>query len=155
MGQFQRRLQSVRAALLGHIPHDGAAAQIGAGGDDGGFHIVDRPCPRPDPGDSPVLRQYGHHLALLEREVLLQFQGVLHDLLIAPPVSLGPEGPDGGAFSPIEQPVLDAGFVRRLSHLAAQRIQLPDQVALPRPADGGVAGHIAHGVQIDGKANGF
>ena len=46
-------------------------------------------------------------------------------------------------------------MVRRQTHFAAQGIQLPDQVALAGAADGGVAGHIAHGIQVDGKENGL
>ena len=36
-----------------------------------------------------------------------------------------------------------------------QRVQFPDQMALAGAADGGVAGHVAHGVQIDGKDDGL
>ena len=78
---------------------------------------------------------------------------MLHDLLILPPVRLGPEGVDRGALAPVQHPVLDAGLVRGPAHLAPQGVQLPDQVALAGAADGGVAGHVAHGVQIDGKAH--
>ena len=60
---------------------------------------------------------------------------------------------DGGALAQIQHTVLDAGLVRRSGHLAAQGVQLPDQMALPRAADGRVAGHVAHAVQIHGKAH--
>ncbi len=105
-------------------------------------------------GDGPVLRQDVHHLRLLDPQVLLALQGVLHDLLVLPPVGLGPQGPDGRTLPPVEQPVLDTGPVRRLSHLAPQGIQLPDQVALAGAPDGGVAGHVAHRIQVDGEAQG-
>ena len=36
-------------------------------------------------------------------------------------------------------------------HLTPQRIQLPAQVPLSRTADGRSAGHIDHGVQVDGE----
>ena len=71
---------------------------------------------------------------------------MLHHILIKPPVCLGPEGVDSGALAFIQHPVLDAGFVRRKAHLAAQSVDLPDDVALACAADGGIAGHIAHGV---------
>ena len=38
--------------------------------------------------------------------------------------------------------------------MQAQGVQLPDQVALAGAADRGVAGHVAHRVQVDGKADG-
>ena len=34
-----------------------------------------------------------------------------------------------------------------------QGVQFPDQMALARAADGGVAGHVAHRVQIDCEAH--
>ena len=80
---------------------------------------------------------------------------MLHVFLVFPAVGLCPEGVDGGAFALIQHPVLDAAVVCRHAHFAAQRIQLPDQMALAGAADGGIAGHIAHGVQIDGKEDGM
>ena len=46
-------------------------------------------------------------------------------------------------------------MVRRNAHLAAQRIQLPDQMALPGAANGRIAGHIAYGIQVDSENNSF
>ena len=105
-------------------------------------------------GDCAVFRQNLHDLGLLQLQIFLQFQGVLHILLVLPAVSLGPEGVDGGTFAPVQHPVLDTAVIGSHAHLATQGVQLPDQVALAGAADGGIAGHIAHGVQIDGKKNG-
>ena len=80
---------------------------------------------------------------------------MLHKLLVFPSVSLGTERVDGGAFAPVQQPELDAGPVSGPAHFAAQRIDLPDQMSLAGAANGGVAGHIAHCVQINGKNDGF
>ena len=93
-------------------------------------------------------------LSLTEGQIFLLFQGALHDLLIAPPVRLGPETVDRGALAPVEQAVLDAGRVGGPGHLAPQGVQLPDQVPLAGAADGRVAGHVAHRVQVDGEADG-
>ena len=87
--------------------------------------------------------------------MVLLLQGVLHVLLIPPPVRLGPEGPDGGALSLVQQPVLDAARVGGLRHLAPQGVQLPDQMALAGAADSRVAGHVAHRIQIDGEDDGL
>ena len=67
---------------------------------------------------------------------------------------VGAVSPDGRAFPEVQQPVLDAAFVGGFGHFAPQGVQLPDQVALAGAADGGVAGHVAHGVQVDGQAHG-
>ena len=152
-GQRQGGGQAVRALGAQHIAHHGPSVQIGPGGDDHGPAAVHGPIPGGDGDDSPVLHAYGHHLRLLQTQVFLPLQGLLHDLLIAPPVRLCPERVDGRPFAQVQHPVLDAGFVRGPGHLAAQSVQLPHQVALGGAADGGVAGHVAHAVQIDGKAH--
>ena len=91
------------------------------------------------------LRDHG----LLEIKMLLPLKRALHILLIAPPVGLRAEGVDSGALAKVQHPVLDARAVGGLCHFPAQRVKLPHQMALARAADGGVAGHIADGVQID------
>ena len=58
---------------------------------------------------------------------------------------------DGRPLSLVEHPVLNAAAVGRLGHLTAQRVQLPHQLPLARAADGGIAGHVAHRVEVDGK----
>ena len=60
----------------------------------------------------------------------------------------------GRALAAVEHPVLDAGLIGRARHLAAERVELAHKVALARAADGGVAGHVADGIHIDGKADG-
>ena len=82
-------------------------------------------------------------------------QGVLHEFLVFAAVRLSTKGMNCGAFTAVEHPELNAGPVCRLAHFAAQGINLPDQMAFAGAADGGVAGHVAHGIQIDGKDNGF
>ena len=79
---------------------------------------------------------------------------MLHHGLVQPPVGLGPEGMDGGTLAPVQHPVLDAGLVCGQTHFAAQSVDFPDDVALAGAADGGVAGHIAHRVQVDGEQDG-
>ena len=91
------------------------------------------------------LRDHG----LLEIKMLLPLKRALHILLIAPPVGLRAEGVDSGALAKVQHPVLDARAVGGLCHFPAQRVKLPHQMALARAADGGVAGHVADGVQID------
>ena len=67
---------------------------------------------------------------------------------------MGAERMDRRAFAPVQHPVLDAGRICCQTHLATQRIQFPHQMALSRAADGRIAGHITHCVQIDGEQNG-
>ena len=127
---------------------------MGAGGNDGRLDGVGGAGGGDHAGDRAVFGEDLHHLRLLDRQVFLQLQRVLHDLLIAAAVGLSAQGPDGGAFAPVEQAVLDAGLVGGPAHLAAQCVDLAHQLPLARAAHGGVAGHVAHRVQIDGEADG-
>ena len=79
---------------------------------------------------------------------------VLHHGLILPPVGLRAQRVHGRPFAAVEHPVLNAGLIGRARHLPAERIELAHEVALARTADGGVAGHVADGIHIDGKADG-
>ena len=116
----QRRggVHAVGPALLDALADDGPPVQIRAGADHGGLHLKYRPCPQHHLGHAAVFRPDVHHLALPHRQVGLTLQGVLHHLLILPPVRLGPQRPHGGPFAAVQHPVLDAGPVRRLGHFA-------------------------------------
>ena len=69
------------------------------------------------------------------------------------PVNLGPQGVHRRALAQVEHPALDGAGVGGAAHLPAQGVDFPDKVALGRAADAGVAGAVAHGVQVDGKDN--
>lgn len=84
---------------------------------------------------------------LLEVEIFLLLDNLLHIDVIALPVRLHPQGVDGRAFAAVEHPALNKGSVRRLSHLAAQRVDLPHQMAFGGPADRRIAGHVGKAVQ--------
>ena len=64
-------------------------------------------------------------------------------------VGLRAAGAHGGAFARVEKSKLDSGLVDRQAHLAAERVDLADQVALADPADRGVAGHLADVVEVE------
>ena len=101
-----------------------------------------------------VRKADGNDLRLMQHEIFLRLQRLLHDLLIAPPVGLYAQGVDGGAFAAVEHPELNARSVRRLAHLAAEHIKLADEMPLARAADGGVARHVADAVEIHREAHG-
>ena len=56
-----------------------------------------------------------------------------------------------GTLAAVEHTALQEGGVRRQPHFAAQRVDFPHQMPLGGAADGGVTGHIADPVQIDGE----
>ena len=49
---------------------------------------------------------------------------------------------DGGPLRPVQDPELNARFVRRRRHRAAKRVNLLDQMALTNAADRGIARHL-------------
>ena len=147
-------VHAVGAGGLDALAHDGAARQVRAGAEDGGADGEYRAGAQHHGGHAAILAADLRHLRLTQGQVFLPFQCVLHHLLIFPAVRLSPQGPDCGAFGTVEHAVLDAGAVRRTGHLAAQSVQLPHQMTLAGTADGGVAGHVAYRVQIDGEADG-
>ena len=55
----------------------------------------------------------------------------------------------GGAFAEIEHSALQRYAVCRITHFSAERVDFKDQMSLARPADGGVTGHVANGIEID------
>ena len=79
---------------------------------------------------------------------------MLHHLLVAPPVGLCAQGVNRRTLAEVQHAVLDAGLVRGLGHLAAERVELAHKVPLARTADGGVAGHVADAVEIHREAHG-
>ena len=155
IGKTQRRVHSVRSGGKHGLTGDHGAVQIGAGGDDHGLCRINTAQTGDDTGNAAVFRQNIRDLCLLQLQTLLQLQRMLHVLLVFAAISLRPQRVDGRSFAPVEHPVLDAAAVCRQTHFAAQCIQLPDKVTLAGAANGGVAGHIAHGIEVDGKQNGL
>ena len=108
---------------------------------------------RRDGADAPVLDADIDDLCLLDAEILLQFKRVLHHFLIPPPVGLRAQRVHRRPLAAVEHTVLYAGFVRRARHLAAQSVQLADEMPLAGAADGGVAGHVADAVHVHREAH--
>ena len=152
--QLQSGAHTVRAGGNGAVARDDAAVQIGPRRDDAGADTVDRAQLGDDTADGAVFCQNLGDGGLLQVQIGFPLQKMLHMLLVAPAVGLGPERVDGGTLAPVEHPVLDAAGVGGLCHFAAQSVQFPDQMALAGAADGGIAGHIAHRVEIDGEYDG-
>jgi len=58
------------------------------------------------------------------------------------------------ASTAVEHTELDARSVCPQGHLATQGIYLPHHLPLGQSPDGRVAGHLGHGVQVDGQERG-
>ena len=135
-------------ALVGDVPQKDLAAQIGAAGHNHGPAQKDGPRAQQHARHRAPLGQKLHHLALPQQQAGGFLQTALHALLIAPPVRLDARRVQRRALSPAQHAKLQGGLVGRLGHLAAQRVNLPHQLALGRAPDAGIAGHVAHTVQV-------
>ena len=68
--------------------------------------------------------------------------------------TLGARRMDSGSATEIESLGLKGGSVRVLAHLASERIEFIDKVALGETSDGRVAGHPCNGVAAGGNEKG-
>ena len=152
--ELRRRGEPVRAGGAYHVADDCPPAEICPRSDDNSAYRVYGARVRSDGGNMAVCKADGDDLRLMQHEIFLRLQRLLHDLLIAPPVGLHAQRVDGGAFAAVEHPELDARGVRCFAHLAAERVELTDKVPLARAADGGVARHVADTVEIHREAHG-
>ena len=112
-------MHAVGTAFQSGFTHDGAAIEVGAGGDDGGADGINGTGAGDYGGYCAVLGADVNHFCLLQAQPFLLLQGVLHHFLVAAAVRLCAQGVDGGAFSPVQQPVLDTGFVCCAGHFTA------------------------------------
>jgi hypothetical protein len=76
-----------------------------------------------------------HNLRFPERQVFLPFERVLHQFLVLTPVGLRPQRVDGGTLADIQHTKLYAGAVGASRHLAAERVELADEMPLARASD--------------------
>ena len=150
------RVQTVRSALVGNISYVDSAVQEGSRTDDRRF-------------DGVNCTQLGHqlfdctvfvnakiaHLRLNDVQSLLLLQTVLHLTVVGIPIRLDTQAVNSRSFSSIEHPALQKGGVCRLAHLAAQRINLPHQMALGSSSDRRIARHVADCIEGHGKDGRF
>ena len=125
--------------------HEGL--EEGAGGDDDGAGQVDglRRGTR-TPAIAAVSTRIASTISWRSDEVGLAFDGELGEALVGFLVALGAGAVHGGALAAVEQAELDGGGVGEEAHGAAEGVDLADDLALGDAADGGVAGHLADGV---------
>ena len=79
------------------------------------------------------------------------FQRVLHSIVVGSAVCLNPFGVYRRPFAEIQCARLQCDGIRCPSHFAAECINFINEMPLARTSDGGVAGHVGHSIQADGK----
>ena len=109
--------------------------------------------------DLAYLRLDAAHGTVLDDQPLdarlphLQVGGALEHALAARAigglVGLRTAGANSRPFARVQKSKLDSGLVGRQAHLAAEGVDLADQVALADAADGRVAGHLADVIEVE------
>ena len=141
--------------LPDHLAGEGLGPQISACGKDGGFTVVPGAAHQLHAADGPCfVRQEPLAFSLRQLQPRAALQRPAHIGPVGQPVGLCPGRIDRGALAPVQHPKLQTNRVGGPGHFAAQRVDLPHQLALGGAADGGIAGHIAHGVQTGADAQG-
>ena len=107
--QRQRGVHSVRAALAHTFADDRAPVQKCPRAENDGLDRVNAARFGHDGGDMPVLHAKIDDLRLTQQKIFLPLERVLHHALVAPPVGLRAQRPDGGTLAPVEHAVLNAG----------------------------------------------
>src|SRR5262249_62088247 len=91
----------------------------------------------PDADDAPTGEDEAGCLALPHLEVGLALDRLLHRRPVSGAIALGTRRAHGGTARRVERLELDRRAIGDAPHLAAEGIDLANQVALRGPADGG------------------
>ena len=129
-------------------------AHEGAGGQHHCRRQKAQPFPGFDSADPAALLKELHHLPLLQVQPRLRFEHLLHAQPVKVAIGLGPRRPHRRALFGVEHPELDAGGVDIARHLAAEGVDLADQVPLGQTADGRIARHLPAHVQMQRQQQG-
>jgi hypothetical protein len=105
-------------------------------------------------GDAVALDDQVFGLLLEQGQPGLVLQRLAHRPFVEHAVGLGAGGAHRRALAGVEDTEMDAGAVGRMRHQAAERVDLLDQMALADAADGGIAGHLAQGLDVLGQQQG-
>ena len=100
--QTDRGKHAVRTAVIKHIADDNSALQIRARGDNDRFGVIMRAGSRGHAGDSTVFRCNIYNLCLLEHEVFLLFEHMLHILSVLRTVCLCTQRVNGRTLAAVE-----------------------------------------------------
>ncbi len=139
------------AGAVAHMDH---AVEEGARGEDHGPGGEAGAVSQGHAGDAAVFDEEVGGLALHQRQVGAGGEFGLHGLAVEAAVGLGAGTLNGGALGAVEEAELDARAVRHAAHDAVEGVHLAHEMALSEATDGGIAGHHAHGGELQRKKGG-
>ena len=124
------RLQSIGAGGITDLPVNAPGLQVSAGAENHSLCVINRSRNRLNPLNLPIFHHQFRNLRLTDGQMLRIFKYISHPAAVGLLIRLSSQGMNCGPLGFIEHLRLDKGLVDHLSHLAAQRVQLPYQVAL-------------------------
>lgn len=145
--QDEARAHAAGAAAVDGLADDDLAVQVRPRGEDDRRRAVFFAELGHDARGASVLHEDVRHHELFQVEIVRIFHAALHPPVVGVFVRLGAERVHRGALAAVQHAHLDGRGVRGDAHDAAERVDLPHEMALARAADGGVAGHHGHIVQ--------
>ncbi len=125
------------------------ALQERAGGEDYRRRLEDLANLRLDAAHRAVLDDQALDARLPHLQIRRSLEHALAARAIRGLVGLRTPRTHGGSLARIQKSKLDSGLVGRQAHLAAERVNLADQVALADTADRRVARHLADMVEVE------
>ena len=131
------------------------ATQEGAGGHHHGSNREFPAVGQPQTGDPAIGQQEFVRLALDYGQIGGFSDRGLHRGRIKLAVDLGAGTTNRRTLPAVQNPELDATLVGHPAHQAIQSIDFPDQMALSKASDGGIAGHRTDGRELVGHQRGF
>jgi hypothetical protein len=95
--------------------------------------------------------EQAHGLALFAVQSRLALANPLQTELVGLLIALGTRSPDRRSLLGVQHPKLKPAEVGGLAHLSTQSVDFSGEVALGKPANRRIAGHLSDGIQIDGQ----
>ena len=126
------------------------AAQKSAGRNDDRTTIKLAAVAKANAGDATGRNDQIVRLAFDHAEIGGLGNGSLHRRRVELAIRLGPRPSDRRTLAAVQHPKLDAAGVGDSAHQSVKGIDLPDQMALPKSANGGIAGHGPDGGETMG-----
>jgi len=124
---------------------EGAHGEHHAGGVEAQANLRDHP------GHAVARDDQVVHRLLEQGEARLGLDGPADLALVELAVDLGPRRPHGRPLARVQGPELDPGAVGGAPHEPPEGIHLAHEMTLADPADGGVAAHLAQGLDVVGE----
>ena len=150
VGKHDRWRLAVSPTFELSFPDMGEPIQKCPGSDDDRPTVDAPPIHKLHASHSTILDPKRRHLSLFDPKIWLPLQNFLHANSVLLLVALGPRRPNRWPPARIEKTELDADCIRYFAHHTAERVNLPNEVALRDSTDRRIARHLCNQIRIHG-----